>query len=313
MRARGDSLLALARALERPKRKISPAPRPSPIPPVESRPNKISVTAVETLILDPYAIYARQILNLGQLNSLAPLPDNMVRGMLQHKVFERFLAEGESELADDEFKRLISIADEEFREGAPYRWVERTWFFRLANIAEEFLDHESKRRQIAKPCAQETKLRHEFADLQFTLIGKADRVDVDSEGRMVLYDYKSGGIPRKTDILNHAKQIPLLSMMLEIDGLPDRNPAPVKQAGYIEVGSRTRGVIVDRSSAEQADGKDSFTDTWGKFQLLIKKYRDPGTGYTSRLGRVNYADYDHLARLGEWDETVMPAELQRVG
>ena len=263
---------------------------------------------METLILDPYAIYARQILNLVQLNSLAPLPDNLVRGMLQHRVFERLLSEGEIELGDDEFSRLVSIAAEEFEAGAPSRWVERTWYFRLANIAQEFLVHESVRRKIAKPCAQEIKLRHEFADRQFTLIGKADRVDIDDDGRMVLYDYKSGAIPREKDILNHAKQIPLLSKLLEIEGLPDRNPAPVKKAGYIEVGSRTRNVIVDRFSAELADGNDFYTDTWEKFQLLIDKYRDPETGYTSHLGRVVYADYDHLARFGEWDETVMPAE-----
>ncbi|MDE0306390.1 MAG: double-strand break repair protein AddB [Albidovulum sp.] len=313
MRARGDSLLASARALELPQLKTDPAPRPSPIPPVESRPNMISVTAVETLILDPYAIYARQILKLGQLNSLAPLPDNMVRGMLQHKVFERLLGEGEPDLEDNEFGRLISIAAEEFGVGAPSKWVERSWFFRLASIAQEFLDQERERRKIAKPCAQETKLRHEFAELQFTLTGKADRVDIDGDGHMVLYDYKSGAIPRERDILNHAKQIPLLSKLLEIEGLPDRNPAPVKKAGYIEVGSKTREHIVDRGGAELAGEKDFFTDTWEKFQLLVANYRDPDTGYTSHLGRVKYADYDHLARFGEWDETSKPDQMQRVG
>ncbi|MDE0112439.1 MAG: hypothetical protein OXN84_09180, partial [Albidovulum sp.] len=65
--------------------------------------------------------------------------------------------------------------------------------------------------------------------------------------------------------------------------------------------------------AEVAGEKDFFTDTWEKFQLLVANYRDPDTGYTSHLGRVKYADYDHLARFGEWDETSKPDQMQRVG
>src|SRR5690606_7502215 len=40
------------------------APRPNPEPPLEARPKRFSVTEVETLRRDPYAIYARKILKL---------------------------------------------------------------------------------------------------------------------------------------------------------------------------------------------------------------------------------------------------------
>ncbi len=54
---RGALYLALARALDRPA-DFQPQRRPAPRPPVELRPKALSVTRIETLRRDPYAIYA---------------------------------------------------------------------------------------------------------------------------------------------------------------------------------------------------------------------------------------------------------------
>ena len=48
------------------------AKRPSPTPPFEARPKRFSVTEIETLRRDPYAVYARRILGLEPIESLAP-------------------------------------------------------------------------------------------------------------------------------------------------------------------------------------------------------------------------------------------------
>jgi len=313
MRDRGAALLALAQAMEEQNGKTAPAPRPSPVPPLEARPTRISVTGVETLIVDPYAIYASQVLKLRKLNPLAPLPEILVKGLLQHSVFQRFISDGESELGDDEKGRLISIAEEEFEDGAPSKWVERVWLCGLKKIAEEFLLHERARRGLASPFKQEIKLEHEFSDLGFTIRGKADRVDITEDGEFVLYDYKSGRIPGEMDIKRCAKQMPLLAKILEVDGVQDHGPGTVRKTAYISVGARTRVSEVKRFYRDAPLDKDFFSDTWEQFQLLIKKYQEPETGYTSHLGHVEYPDYDHLARYGEWDETVKPAEMQRVG
>jgi ATP-dependent helicase/nuclease subunit B len=57
MRERGAEKLALARILDAPRRTEAPV-RPCPVPPLELRPAKLSVTRIEALIRDPYAIYA---------------------------------------------------------------------------------------------------------------------------------------------------------------------------------------------------------------------------------------------------------------
>src|SRR5581483_1373561 len=65
-RARGDVHVGLARELDdvpipRPVR------RPRPTPPVAARPRSLSITEIETLVRDPYAIYARRVLRLEEL------------------------------------------------------------------------------------------------------------------------------------------------------------------------------------------------------------------------------------------------------
>ena len=60
---RGQRYLKFARALDQPGAVLAQA-RPAPRPPVELRPKALSVTRIETLRRDPYAIYAETILRL---------------------------------------------------------------------------------------------------------------------------------------------------------------------------------------------------------------------------------------------------------
>ena len=43
---------------------MKPAERPAPTPPLDARPTKLSVTAIEDWLRDPYTIYAKYILRL---------------------------------------------------------------------------------------------------------------------------------------------------------------------------------------------------------------------------------------------------------
>ena len=81
--ARAGAAASIAPRARRPRR----APRPSP--PVELRPKRLSVTQIETLIRDPYAIYARHVLRLRPFEPLAKLPDAAERGTLIHDILER--------------------------------------------------------------------------------------------------------------------------------------------------------------------------------------------------------------------------------
>ncbi|TIX21226.1 MAG: double-strand break repair protein AddB, partial [Mesorhizobium sp.] len=89
LRGRGDALLGWARALDAGEKKDFAA-RPQPRPPLSMRPQHFSVTEIETLRRDPYAVYARRILGLSPLEPLIRDPGAAERGTLFHEILHLF-------------------------------------------------------------------------------------------------------------------------------------------------------------------------------------------------------------------------------
>src|SRR5580704_18575503 len=69
-RERGVYYLRLARAIDQSASVAPPSERPLPRPPLERRPKRLSVTQIETLRRDPYALYAEKILRLKEFDPL---------------------------------------------------------------------------------------------------------------------------------------------------------------------------------------------------------------------------------------------------
>src|SRR5215472_607086 len=65
-KAAGDRYVDFAHELDRPE-KVVPVAQPAPTPPRATRPLKLSVTAIEDWLRDPYTIYAKHILKLDAL------------------------------------------------------------------------------------------------------------------------------------------------------------------------------------------------------------------------------------------------------
>ena len=65
--------------------------RPAPILPTNIGLKRLSVTQIKTLILDPYQIYARAILNLKKIPPLGQTADALVRGTTLHQCMENFI------------------------------------------------------------------------------------------------------------------------------------------------------------------------------------------------------------------------------
>ena len=60
------------------------------MPPVGARPKRFSVTEVETLIRDPYAIYAKKILRLEPLPELSSQERHALRGTVIHDALDHY-------------------------------------------------------------------------------------------------------------------------------------------------------------------------------------------------------------------------------
>jgi ATP-dependent helicase/nuclease subunit B len=300
MKARGDEYLHLSALHDAPSSadKLPPAPRPAPSPPIILRPKSLSVTQIETLIRDPYAIYARFILKLRRLDPIGREPDQLERGSALHDVMHRFI--------DDTIKRpnlltpkhLINTAETVLADLVPWPDMRRLWLAQLSRIAQQFVAAEKQRRLIATPLLLETKGATEVA-LQHgtcTLTGKADRIDLADDGGVLIYDYKSGAPPALIDISNYAKQLLLEAAMVERGGFSELGIRQVRELRYLTLSLSAKDRPVDL--AESAD-------VWAELTALLHHYESAETGYPARIRskHLKYAgEFDHLSRRGEWED-----------
>lgn len=317
MRARGRVWVEMARAMDRPAAPAPAAPRPAPRPPVVSRPLRLSVTEIERLIRDPYAIYARHVLRLAPLRPLRPEPDALLRGTVIHAVLERFVECLPEDLPEEEEEAralLLDVAGKLLDARVSFPAIRRLWLGRLRRAAPGLLAQEAERRARARPLVQEA--RGEWAvslpdGAALTLVGKADRVDLRHDGRLELYDYKTGAPPTQAQIRHFDRQLPLLALMAEAGMLEGVPAAEVAHLAHLSI----RAQVEERAAAKPDELRALIEGTGEGLVRLLAAYRRPDQGFASRRavdlqGRAG--DYDHLARYGEWSLSD-PASPEDVG
>ncbi|MCV2863251.1 double-strand break repair protein AddB [Defluviimonas sp. WL0075] len=308
MTARGDGLLRLAGALEEPGR-VTPAPRPAPRPPVEARPSELPVTAIRTLIRDPYAVYAGRILRLRKLDPLRAEPDARKRGDVLHEIVHAFIKDRpEGETPEAARSRLLAGAEEILSREIPWPSAQRLWLAKLARIADRFVGAEEQRAGRGAPVVMEEKHRLPIPELRFTLTAKPDRIDLLEDGRVHIYDYKSGRPPSDKQQAAFDKQLLLEALMAERGAFAPLGPREVEGATYIHLG----GDGTDRPTELTAD---LMAQTWEGLGQLIREYRRREKGYIARRAVFESrfeGDFDHLARYGEW-EMADPSAPEDVG
>lgn len=294
---RGDEWLALARAVEAPTQEVPPEPRPAPRPPVDTRPRKLSVTQIKTLIRDPYAIYARHVLKLRPLDPLMATPDALLRGNALHEVMEKFVAAARSDRTIITRENLMQIARDTLADSVPWPTARLLWLARFERIVDDLIAGENARAGGGENIALERFGEMNLGIPDFTLTTKADRIDRDPNGTLLIYDYKTGKPPTHKEQRAFDKQLLLETVIAENGGFTDIPPTPVSHAAFLGLGSEHK---VETAPLDEVTPDQVLAD----FRALIAAYLTPEQGYQSRraMAQVKYpGDYDHLARLGEWD------------
>lgn len=303
MQARGAVWLGRADQIDTPAQRVPSARRPSPRPPAEARPRELPVTAIKTLIRDPYAIYAQRILRLRPLDPLRPEPDPRLRGQVLHRIVETFVADRpEDEPADAAVARLLQIAETVLAEEIPWPSAQRLWLARIARIAHRFVADEQARAAEGTPAVIEKKGSITLPAPVFTLTATPDRIDLLQDGRAHVLDYKSGKPPSDAQVKAFDKQLLLEAGMIERGAFGDIGPREVARLSYVQLGGEGATREVDVSA-------EDIRETWAGFTRLIAAYLRPDKGFTARRALETTAiagDYDHLSRYGEWEITEDP-------
>lgn len=309
MRRRGDAYLRLSVLLDqRPEGPLAPIKRPSPRPPIETRPKRLSVTRISRLVRDPYSIYAESILGLRALDSLQHMPDAPLRGTIMHQIMEQFFTHTVPADPTEARILLLKITDSVLEKQVPWLAARILWRAKLERITDQFLAEEKGRQHEGGIIAHEIRGKLRLEALNFTLSATADRIDRLNNGTLAIYDYKSGTLPTPQAQVLFDKQLVLEAVIASAGGFEGITKGSVAQVAYIALGS------AQKFSPTPLDNIQ-VTKTQAELSALIGAYQSRGQGYTAlRLDpKLGYpGDFDHLSRLGEWDISQMP-EPEDVG
>ncbi len=157
LRARGAKYLNWARQIDHAADEDF-VKRPEPRPPLEARPKHFSVTEIETLRRDPYAIFARRILRLRPIDPLIRDPDVAERGSLFHDILAHFTEEEIDPLRQDAAACLLEIGRRHFDNLALPEEIDAVWWPRFQSLVPEYLDWERDARAIDCPTASGNRL-----------------------------------------------------------------------------------------------------------------------------------------------------------
>ena len=309
MRARGDLWLARAAALSRPSGPARPAARPSPIPPAPPF-RELPVTDVSLLIRDPYAVYAKRVLGLRPLPPLRPEPDAALRGQTLHSIMESLIASNPApDTPPDLLKaRFLSLTAEVLAREVPWPAARAFWTARMERIADRICADELARLAEGRPVVVEKRGRVALPGMDFVLTARPDRIDLLGDGRVMIYDYKSGKPPTDRQMASFDKQLILEAAMVRRAGFDAIGPAEVAGIRYIHLGGEGETHPRDHSP-------DLESENWDGFVRLIASYLSGEVGFAAMRApeQMGYAgDYDHLSRYGEWSLADAPRP-ERVG
>ncbi len=280
-----------------------PIQAPACKPPVAARPRRLSVTQVETWIRDPYAVYARHILNLRPLDPIAADPGLADYGNAVHKALERFTQQFPDEIPHDAETILLDLGRAAFGEMLERPGVRAFWWPRFQRIVAWFLAEERGRRPEIRPLVAEAegRLTLDGPAGSFELRGVADRVDRLADGSLCIIDYKTGVVPTEAELLRgEAPQLPLEAAIALAGGFAGLPAGEVSRLSYWRVsGGREPGQIKDIKKP----GSDLARQAQESLTELIAKFDDPATAYLAQPRPAiapRFSDYDHLARIKEW-------------
>jgi ATP-dependent helicase/nuclease subunit B len=309
----GEGYVRLAQALDRPG-KVEPVPQPAPRPPRATRPLRLSVTAIEDWLRDPYTIYARYILKLDALDRVDMPLSAADRGSAIHDTIGEFTREFAAKLPDDPARALREIGRKYFAPLMGRPEARALWWPRFQRIATWFADWENARRNniaaIEAEITGEMPIRLDN-ERTFLLSARADRIERGLDGTYAILDYKTGQPPTGKQVrMGLSPQLTLEAAILREGGFQGiAAGVSVSELAYVRLSGNNppgehKSLELKIRQGDTAQEPDKAAD-YARLQLeaLIRKFENEDEPYRSLnlpMWTNRYGAYDDLARIKEW-------------
>jgi ATP-dependent helicase/nuclease subunit B len=312
-KAAGGKYIHFANELDRPE-KVEPVSQPIPKPPRAARPLKLSVTAIEDWLRDPYTIYAKYILNLPPLDPVDMSLSAADRGSAIHDALGDFTKTFATDLPGDPAGALRQIGEKHFAPLMDRPEARALWWPRFLRIASWFAGWESERRLNVRNI--DAEVRGEISipldnGRTFYLSARADRIEHRTDRTFAILDYKTGAPPTGKQVrMGLAPQLTLEAAILREGGFEGiAAGASVSELLYVRLSGNNppgKSILLELkiNKGDQPQLPDDAADyARKKLEELIRKFEDEEQPYASLVLSMwsdRYGSYDDLARIKEW-------------
>lgn len=293
-------LSLLAAKLDMPETSLT-ITAPAPCPPLYARPKKLSASAVDTLVADPYSVFAQYILKLYPLDDLDMQLGSRDYGTLIHKILETFNNFYPHQLPDNALEILVNIGKKCFDEAHLEQELRAFWWPKFVKAAMAFLTLENRFDTSKIYSEIEGYINYNLSDTTITFTAKADRIDVLHNGFVNIIDYKTGKVPLKKQVMSgHALQLLLEGLIAQKGTFKDLATKEVNQLAYWGLDDKASKKNILIINPKEDDVMQKCEDYLLK---LISTFNFESTPYYSRpIPKYipDKRDYEHLARVKEW-------------
>jgi ATP-dependent helicase/nuclease subunit B len=255
------------------------------------------------------------VLRLDPLEPFLSDPGPRERGTLYHAILEELV--GSLPPAERDMEALRAIAERHFQDAALPGATALVWRSRFEKAAKAIVEWEAKNAGGCSASRVEARASLEIPGAGIRLTGMADRIDLRADGSAWIIDYKTGGAPtRKQARILLDPQLALEAHALRHGGFADLGRREASALLYLRLTGKdpfAERVDTDLENPGKtevltpSDLAQKAADELTRFVSLLKSGK---RGFLSRAiprsARDFAGDYDHLARVAEWQTAIDP-------
>ena len=309
----GQQYVDFALALDAPA-EVKPVEQPAPTPARATRPLKLSVTAIEDWLRDPYTIYAKHILKLEPLDPVDMPLSAADRGSAIHNALGEFTRRFARDLPADPVGTLRDIGLAHFAPLMERPEARALWWPRFQRIIRWFSEWETARR--GNLAAVEAEIKGEIPialdhGRTFHLSARADRIERRADGSFVILDYKTGTPPTGKQVrMGLSPQLTLEAAILRQGGFDGIDAgSSVGELAYVRIsgnnppGEHKALELKIRNNETPQPPNEAADYALAQLAALIRKFENETEPYRSLnlpMWTNRYGSYDDLARIKEW-------------